>query len=278
MKKQVIVVIGSGAIAQAIARRVSIGKHILLVDIKSEQAEQAANTLKYAGFDVSTTLVNVAERESVQALANHAASLGDVVGIIHTAGLSPSQATPQDILKVDLYGTALVFEIFGKIIATGGVALVIGSQSSHRLPIDALTQVQADALATLMPEELLQLPFIQAINDSLYAYQIAKRGNALRCQYEAVRFAHRGARVNCISAGIVMTPLAYDELNSTERGEFYRHMLANSPAGRAGTADEIGELASLLFSIHGTYITGSDLLMDGGATAVFKYGQSQNIA
>ena len=230
--KPVNVIIGSGAIAQAIARRISIGKHILLADIRPETAEQAAKTLREAGFECSTAVVNVAERESVAALAQTAQALGDVAGVVHTAGLSPSQAAPQDILRVDLYGTALVFEYFGDIIAPQGAAVVIGSQSSHRLKVDELTQQQADDLALLPAEELLNLPFVRAIDDSLRAYQIAKRGNALRVQAEAVRWGKRGARINCISAGIVFTPLAYDELTSPERGAFYRDMLAKSPAGR----------------------------------------------
>lgn len=271
--KDVIVVIGSGAIAQAIARRVSVGKHILLADIQVGNAQQAENTLSRAGFEVSLTSVDVRSRQSIQALVKTACALGEVKGIIHTAGLSPSQATAQDLLRVDLYGSAVLFEEFGQVIAPGGSAVVIGSQSSHRLAVDALTQAQADDLATLPPEALLELPLVKAIDDSLYAYQISKRGNALRVMAEAVKWGKRGARINCISAGIVFTPLAYDELNSPERGAFYRDMLAKSPAGRGGTADEIAALAEFLFGPNGTYVTGSDLLIDGGATAAYKYGE-----
>ncbi|QIM68721.1 SDR family oxidoreductase [Basfia succiniciproducens] len=270
-QKEVIVAIGSGSIAQAIARRVSIGKQVLLADIKSENAEMAAKTLREAGFEVSTTVVDVSSRASVQALVKTAVDLGAVKGVIHTAGLSPSQARPEAILKVDLFGTAVVFEEFGKVIATGGSAVVIGSQSSHRLAIDEISQAQADELATLEPEKLLELPLVQEINDSLRAYQISKRGNALRVQAEAVKWGKRGARINCISAGIIYTPLAYDELTSSERGEFYRNMLAKSPAGRGGTPDEIGALAEFLF--NSSYISGSDILIDGGVTASYKYGE-----
>jgi NAD(P)-dependent dehydrogenase (short-subunit alcohol dehydrogenase family) len=172
-----------------------------------------------------------------------------------------------------LYGTAVLFEEFGNVIARGGSCVVIGSQSSHRLAVDALTQAQADALATLPPEELLELALVKDIEDSLYAYQISKRCNALRVMSEAVRWGKRGARINCISAGIIFTPLAYDELNNAERGAFYRNMLDKSPAGRGGTPDEIGALAEFLFGSNGTYVTGSDLLIDGGATASYKYGE-----
>lgn len=271
--KDVIVVIGSGSIAQAIARRVSVGKHILLADIKTENAQQAENTLSRAGFEVSTTTVDVSSRQSVQALVKSACALGEIKGVIHTAGLSPSQAKAQDLLRVDLYGTAVLFEEFGKVIAHGGSCVVIGSQSSHRLAVDALTQAQADALATLPPEKLLELPLVKDIEDSLYAYQISKRCNALRVMSEAVKWGKRGARINCISAGIIFTPLAYDELNSAERGAFYRNMLDKSPAGRGGTPDEIGALAEFLFGPNDTYVTGSDLLIDGGATASYKYGE-----
>lgn len=271
--KDVIVVIGSGSIAQAIARRVSIGKHILLADIKPEIAEAVEHTLSRAGFEVSTTLVDVSSRESVQNLVKEACHIGDVKGVIHTAGLSPSQAKAQDIIRVDLYGTAILFEEFGNVIAPGGSAVVIGSQSSHRLNVDAFTQAQSDALATLEPETLLELPWVKEVNDSLYAYQLSKRGNALRVMAEAVKWGKRGARINCISAGIVYTPLAYDELNSVDRGAFYRNMLAKSPAGRGGTPDEIGALAEFLFGPNGTYISGSDILIDGGTTASYKYGE-----
>ena len=271
--QDIIVVIGSGSIAQAIARRVGVGKHILLADINSENAQNVEYTLSRAGYRVSTTTVDVSSRQSVQELVKKACGIGEVKGIIHTAGLSPSQAKAQDIIKVDLYGTAVVFEEFGKVISSGGSGVVIGSQSSHRLNIDAISQLQADALATLAPEALLELPWIAEVDDSLYAYQISKRGNALRVMAEAVNWGKRGARINCISAGIVFTPLAYDELNSLERGEFYRNMLAKSPAGRGGTPDEIGALAEFLFSPNGTYITGSDILIDGGATAAYKYGE-----
>ncbi|MBZ7747992.1 SDR family oxidoreductase [Klebsiella michiganensis] len=271
--KEVIVVIGSGAIAQAIARRVGVGKHILLADIKSENTQEAENILSRAGFTVSTAIVDIASRKSVQDLVEIATRHGEIKGVINTAGLSPSQAKAQDILRVDLYGTAVVFEEFGKVIAPGGSAVVIGSQSSHRLKIDALSQTQADELATLSPEALLELPLVKGIDDSLYAYQISKRGNALRVMAEAVKWGKRGARINCISAGIVFTPLAYDELTSIERGDFYRNMLEKSPAGRGGTPDEIAALAEFLFGPAGTYISGSDILIDGGVTASYKYGE-----
>lgn len=147
-----------------------------------------------------------------------AAGLGDVTGLIHAAGVSPTQAPTATILKVDLYGTALVLDEFGNVIARGGAGVVIASQSGHRLP--PLSIEQSRALATTPTEELLGLPFLQAdqVKDPLHAYQISKRGNSLRVMAEAVRWGKRGARVNTISPGIVMTPLARDELSGV-RGE-----------------------------------------------------------
>ena len=268
----VTVVIGAGQLGQAIARRVSAGKRVLLADLHQANADAAAEVLADAGFDVSTATVDVSSRESVHALAERAAKLGDVTGVIHAAGVSPSQATPQVILAVDLFGTALVLEEFGNVIARGGSAVVIASQSGHRL--GALTAEQDAALATTPADELLSLPMLQPseVTDSLHAYQLAKRGNALRVMAEAVRWARRGARVNTISPGIIMTPLARDELTGP-RGEGYRRMLELSPAGRAGTPDEVGTVGALLMGSEGAFITGSDFLMDGGVTASYFYGE-----
>ena len=270
--KSVIVVIGAGQIGQAIARRVSVGKHVLLADMRSDNATAAAEVLGNAGYEVSTATADVSSRNSVQALVETATRLGEVTGLIHAAGVSPSQASPATILKVDLYGTALVLEEFGNVIARGGAGVVIASQSGHRLP--PLTVEQNKALATTPVEELLSLPFLQLdqVKDSLHAYQLSKRGNSLRVMAEAVRWGKRGARVNTISPGIIITPLAKDELTGP-RGEGYRRMIAVSSAGRAGTPDEVGTVGALLMGPDGGFITGSDILMDGGVTAAYWYGE-----
>jgi len=267
----VIVLTGAGSIGQAIARRVGAGKHILLADLDQENNEAAAKTLSNAGFDVSTTIVDVSSRTSVRTLVETASTIGSIKGLIHSAGVSPSQASPATILKVDLYGTAVVLEEFGNIIAEGGSAVVIASQSGHRLP--ALTPEQNKALATTPADELLALSFLQPnqVTDSLHAYQLSKRGNSLRVMAEAVRWGKRGARVNTISPGIIITPLAKDEL-SGPRGDGYRRMIDTSAAGRAGTPDEVGTVAALLMGADGAFITGSDFLMDGGVTAAYWYG------
>ena len=266
-----IVIIGPGQIGQAIARRVSSGKRVLLADLRRESAQAAADVMAGAGFDVSVATVDVASRASVEALVATATGLGSVTGLVHAAGVSPSQAPPATILRVDLYGVALVLETFGDVIERGGSGVVIASQSGHRLP--ALSAEQNRALALTPVEDLLGLPFLQPdqVTDPLHAYQLSKRANALRVMAEAVRWGRRGARVNTISPGIIMTPLARDEL-SGPRGAGYRRMIEVSAAGRAGTPDEVAHVAALLMGPDGGFITGSDVLMDGGVTAAYWFG------
>jgi NAD(P)-dependent dehydrogenase (short-subunit alcohol dehydrogenase family) len=267
----VVVVIGAGLIGQAIARRVSSGKHVLLADLRKENAAAAADVLSNAGFEVSTATIDVSSRESVQELVKAATALGDVTGVIHAAGVSPSQAAPAAILAVDLYGTAVVLEEFGNVVARGGSGVVIASMSGHRL--GALNAEQDKALAMTPTDELLSLPMLSPgqVKDSLHAYQLAKRGNALRVMAEAVRWGKRGARVNTISPGIIITPLAKDELTGP-RGEGYQRMIELCPVGRVGTPDEVGAVGALLMGPDGAFITGSDFLMDGGVTASYRFG------
>ncbi len=269
---EVIVVIGAGSIGQAIARRVSAGKHVMLADLRLGNADAAAEVMRDAGFDVSTANVDVSSRESVHALVETAAGFGDVTGLIHAAGVSPSQASPATILAVDLYGTALVLEEVGNVIARGGAGVVVSSQSGHRL--GALTPEENTALATTPADDLPKLPMLQPdqVTDSLNAYQLAKRGNSLRVMAEAVRWGKRGAWINTISPGIIFTPLARDELIGP-RGEGYRRMIELCPAGRGGTPDEVGTVGALLMGADGAFITGSDFLMDGGVTASYFFGE-----
>jgi NAD(P)-dependent dehydrogenase (short-subunit alcohol dehydrogenase family) len=269
---QVNVVIGAGSIGQAITRRVSAGKQVLLADLRQENADAAAKVLKDAGFEVSVATVDASSRSSVHELVENAKALGEITGLIHAAGVSPSQASPGTILKVDLYGTALVLEEFGNAIARGGAGVVIASQSGHRLA--PLSVEQNKALATTPVEELLKLPFLQPdqVKDSLHAYQLSKRGNSLRVMAEAVRWGKRGARINTISPGIIITPLAHDELTGP-RGAGYRRMIELSAAGRAGTPDEVGSVGALLMGADGAFITGSEFLMDGGVTASYWFGE-----
>ena len=268
---KVVIVIGPGSIGQAVARRVGAGKHVLLADLRQDNADAAAKTFAEAGFDATTATVDVSSRASVDALVEKATALGEVYHLVHAAGVSPSQASPETILKVDLYGTALVLEEFGHVIAEGGSGVVIASQSGHRLP--PLSIEQNKALATTPVEDLLKLPMLlpDQVRDSLHAYQLSKRGNTLRVMSEAVTWGRRGARLNAISPGIIMTPLAKDELTGP-RGAGYRRMIDGCPAKRAGTPDEVGHVAALLLGADGAFITGSDILMDGGVTASYWYG------
>lgn len=265
----VTVVVGAGGIGLAIARRISSDRHILVANHSQSSAEAAAKTLAGAGFEVTPMVVDISKREMVQAVAQKAQELGPIMALVQAAGVSPSQAPIESILRVDLYGTALLLEEFGKVIAQGGSGVVISSQSGYRMP--ALTAEQDALLATAPAEELLALDFVKGVKDTLHAYQMSKRCNSLRVRGEAVNWAKRGARVNSISPGIIVTPLAYDELHG-ERAEFYQTMLSKMPAGRAGTPDEVAALAAHIMGPEGSFITGSDFLIDGGATANFFYG------
>lgn len=268
---EVIVLIGAGAIGQAIARRVASGKHLLLADVRESNAKAASDGMSSMGYQVSTQLVDVSSRESVHSLATAAANIGNVTGVIHTAGLSPTQASPEAILKVDLYGTALVLEEFGQVIAQGGSGIVIASMAGHMLP--ALGAEQDVALAQTPTDKLLSLPMLQPdqISDSARAYGISKRANSLRVQSAAVQWGERGARVNAISPGIIYTPLAKDEMTGPNAAR-YQRMIELCAVRRGGTPDEVGAMAALLMGLDGAFITGSDFLMDGGVVASMRFG------
>ena len=272
MNKQVSVLIGAGSIGQAIIRRVSVGKHIVLADYSLENAERAAKTLEDAGFECSVIQCDLGEKKDILALVDYSTSKGEVKYMVNAAGVSPSQAPVEEILRVDLYGTSVLLEEFGKVIAEGGSGVIISSQSGHRLP--ALPQEQNEALATTPVDELLELPFLKVIDDTLKAYQYSKRCNVLRVMFEASHWGKRGATINSISPGIIITPLANDELHGP-RKEGYLKMIQSSPAGRAGTPDEVGDLAEFLMSSRGRFINGADILIDGGTTASYWYGDLQ---
>jgi len=270
-KRDVVVLTGAGSIGLAIARRVGAGKHIVVADLHLENAEVAVKTLYDAGFESSGASLDISSRESIVSLIKTAQEFGKITGFINAAGVSPSQAPIEAILKVDLYGTAVLLEEFGKVIEEGGSGVIISSQSGYRLGV--LSQEQSDLLATTPTEELLNLPFLQTseVKDTLHAYQLSKRCNGLRVMSEAVKWGKRGARINSISPGIIITPLANDELTGP-RGEGYRRMISLCPVERAGTPDEVATVADLLMSERGAFITGSDFLMDGGVTASYWYG------
>ncbi|MCO6533789.1 MULTISPECIES: SDR family oxidoreductase [unclassified Lactobacillus] len=272
MEKQVMLVVGAGQISLAIARRLGADYQIIVGDKNLEHAQKFEQTLTEAGFNAKASEMDLASRDSIKETIKFATTFGEIKALVNGAGLSPSQAKTEDILKVDLYGTAVLLEEVGKVIAKGGVGITISSQSGHRL--HALTTEQDRQLATTPTCKLLQLPILQPENiaDTLQAYQLAKRCNEKRVMAEAINWAKRGARLNAIAPGIIVTPLALDEFNGI-RGDFYRKMFAQSPAGRPGTADEVANVAELLMTQQGAFITGSTFLIDGGATANYFYGQ-----
>lgn len=272
MEKQVMLVVGAGQISLAIARRLGADYQIIVGDKNLEHAQKFEQTLTEAGFNAKASEMDLASRDSIQETIKFATTFGEIKALVNGAGLSPSQAKTEDILKVDLYGTAVLLEEVGKVIAKSGVGITISSQSGHRL--HALTTEQDRQLATTPTSKLLQLPILQPENiaDTLQAYQLAKRCNEKRVMAEAINWAKRGARLNAIAPGIIVTPLALDEFNGI-RGDFYRKMFAQSPAGRPGTADEVANVAELLMTQQGAFITGSTFLIDGGATANYFYGQ-----
>ena len=271
MKKDVMILTGAGQIGMAIARRMGYGKKIVIGDKKPENAQAIAKVMTEAGFDAEAMEMDLSSRESIKNLIAKAQEYGDITMLVNAAGVSPSQAPIEAILKVDLYGTAVLLEEVGNVIKEGGVGVTISSQSGHRMP--ALTPEEDEQLAGTPTEELLNLEILQPenIKDTLHAYQMAKRCNEKRVMAESVKWGEKGARVNSISPGIIVTPLAIDEFNGP-RGDFYKNMFAKCPAGRPGTADEVANVAELLMSDKGAFITGSDFLIDGGATASYFYG------
>ena len=271
MKKDVMILAGAGQIGMAIARRMGYGMKIIVGDNSMENAVSICDTMNKAGFDAMPFEMDIASRESILSMINEARKHGEISMLVNAAGVSPSQASIETILKVDLYGTAVLLEEVGKVMRAGGTGVTISSQSGHRMP--ALTPEEDYLLATTPTEQLLSLDLLQPqnIRDTLHAYQMAKRCNVKRVMAEAVRWGERGARLNSISPGIIVTPLALDEFNGP-RGDFYKNMFAKRPAGRPGTSDEVADVAELLMSRRGAFITGADFLIDGGVTASYFYG------
>jgi len=269
--KNVMLVTGAGQIGLAIARRMGAGMKIVIATRRLESGKRVAELLNNAGFDAAATQMDLGKRESIVAAIAMAQEFGPVTMLVNAAGVSPSQASIEQILRVDLYGTSVMLEEVGRVIAPGGVGVTISSQSSWRMP--ALTPEEDELLATPPADELLKLDMLQPgnIRDTLHAYQMAKRCNVKRVMAESVKWGERGARINSISPGIIVTPLALDEFNGP-RGGFYKNMFAKCPAGRPGTADEVANVAELLMGSKGAFITGADFLTDGGATASYFYG------
>lgn len=271
-KKDVVLLTGAGQIGMAIARRIGFGKKIIIGDKKIENAKSISKIMNDAGFDTEAVECDISSRDSILNLIKIGQNYGEIANLINAAGVSPSQAPIEAILKVDLYGTAVLLEEVGKVIKRGGVGVTISSQSGKRMK--QLNKEEDELLATTDTEQLLKLDILQPenIKDTLHAYQMAKRCNEKRVMFEACRWGERGARINSISPGIIVTPLAIDEFNGP-RGDFYKNMFAKCPASRPGTADEVANVAELIMNEKGAFITGADFLIDGGATASYYYGK-----
>ena len=270
MSKDVMLWTGAGEIGLAIARRMGYGMKIVVGDKSLQKAERNAKLMQEAGYDIVAVEVDISSRASIKQMISTCLSYGEITMMINAAGISPSQASIEQILQVDLYGTAVLLEEVGKVIKEGGSGITISSQSGHRMP--ALGKEMDDLLALTPTEQLLDLEMLQPIHiqDTLHAYQLAKRCNVKRVMSEAVKWGKRGARINSISPGIIVTPLALDEFRGP-RGDFYKQMFENCPAHRPGTADEVANVAEVMMSSKGAFITGSDFLIDGGATAAYFY-------
>ena len=267
--KPVIALLGAGSMGTAIVRRIAAGKKILLGDISEKNLERVSNELTYSGYNVEATVVNALEKDSIEAFAKKAASLGPVMYFIDTAGASPCQAKPEHILKLDMVGTGYAVDAFGEVMAEGGAGLIISSQTGYMLPIPI--EIELEILRT-PTEKLMEIPFIvENATRSGTAYMIAKRVNHLQAQKAAATtWKARRARINTISPGIIVTPLAYDEFNAA--GEGYQRMIDASAAMRTASSDEIAEAGAFLLGEHAAFITGADLLIDGGVIASIRTG------
>ncbi|AMM08510.1 SDR family oxidoreductase [Streptomyces albidoflavus] len=270
MGRNVVVVIGVGGMGEAIARRQGPGNRLVLADFDEATLAAVAERLRGQGHEVVTQAVDVSSASSVTALAEAAAGLGPVTQVVHTAGLSPVQASPAAVLRVDLLGTALVVEEFGHVVAPGGAGVVIASMAGHMLRTP-LTAEQESALAHTPAGELLRLPFADPEALGQGAYGLAKYGNRLRVQAASAAWGARGARINSVSPGVIATPMGQQELDGVS-GRTMRAMVAASGTGRLGTPEDIAEAAAFLLGPGASFITGNDLLVDGGVVAALRSG------
>ena len=271
--KQVVALLGAGSMGTAIVRRIAAGKKILLGDISTQALERVSDDFRRSGYDVETCVVNALEKESIETFAKKAAELGPVVYFIDTAGASPNQASPEHIVALDMVGTGYAVDAFGRVMAEGGAGLIISSQAAYMYPIPNDDELQIVNAAT---DELAALPIVKnvAMQNSGLAYMIAKRVNHLQAQRAAaITWRERRARINTISPGIIVTPLAYDEFNAN--GDGYQAMIDASAARRVATSDEIADAAAFLLGEHASFINGIDLLIDGGVIASIRTGMFQ---
>ncbi len=269
-KRRVVVVTGTGGMGMAIARRLGPGSTLLLADVNAGILHAAAEALRGEGHEVVEHVTDVSDGASVTSLASAAAGLGPVAVLAHTAGLSPVQVPVAAILQVDLLGTALMLDAFAPVVAPGGAGVFIASMAGSMFPVDADLERR---LATTPTGELLGLPELSEdrLADPGTAYAVAKRGNQARVRAAALAWGRRGARVNTISPGVISTPMGNAELGGPS-GDVMRQMVAGSPAGRLGTPDDIAAAVEFLAGPQATFVTGTDLLVDGGVVATILSG------
>ena len=262
---RVVVVTGLGGMGLSIAQRLGLGSKVVLADVNQAALDMTAESLRSDGYDVVEQMTDVSDPDSVSALAGTAGELGRIEVVVHTAGVSPVQASIEAILKVDLLGAALLLDAFSGNIAHGGAGVWISSMAGTLAPLDPDLERRLMDSATA---DLLSLPELsaEAIPDPGTAYSLAKRANQLRIRSGAVTWGRRRARVNSISPGIISTPMGNAEL-AGPNGEFMRGMIAGSPAGRIGTAHDIASAVEFLVGPAASFITGTDLLVDGGVVA-----------
>jgi NAD(P)-dependent dehydrogenase (short-subunit alcohol dehydrogenase family) len=263
---EVVVVIGVGGMGLAICRRLGSGKTLVVADVNQHTLDTVTDTLTAEGHRVQPFLLDVACAESVHEFAQRASALGAISKIAHTSGLSPSQASVDQILNVDLLGVAFVLDEFAQVIAPGGAGVVIASMAGHLVP--PLPEQQRHAIADARPGELLALEHLNpdTVSDPGWAYAIAKQAALIRIRAAAPTWGLRNARINSISPGTIATPMNVEELASP-LGDGIRAMVAATITGRMGTADDIAGAAAFLLGPEAGYITGTDLLVDGGVTA-----------
>lgn len=265
--RNVLVVIGTGGMGLAVARRLAAGRRVLLADWSAPGLEATVGTLRGEGHEVEGHTVDVSQRDSVENLAVAAGAAGRVDAVVHTAGVSPVMATARQIYEVDLLGTAHVIDAFLPVASAGTSLVCVASMAGHFASLSADLERH---LATAPTDELLEHKEFDLESEPALAYVVAKRANQLRVQASAHAWGAKGARLNTISPGVISTPMGAQELQGPA-GVHIQAMLDLSGARRAGTPDDIASAAAFLTGPDSAFITGNDLLVDGGTVSAQRW-------